>query len=262
MSDKLSKRISLGCIPYINALPFSLQLAKHKEIDLYTASPAELLTLLIHRKLNNALTSSFGAISHKLNYLPDFGIAAHKRILSVNLYTVPTFFNGKHTRLVSTQESRSSIELLKILCHYLWRVPIPEILRLPTHEVIQQSSDNCTGLLLIGDAALHHPKIPGFTTYDLAAGWYDLTQLPFVFAIILHNTSGKEESLLSQVFTKALNYFETHPQEVVQEAYQRTRLPKPLLQEYFTLCQYKLEDEHYESLARFQTYHEALCQSA
>ncbi|AAD18654.1 hypothetical protein CpB0535 [Chlamydia pneumoniae TW-183] len=262
MSNQLQPCISLGCVSYINSFPLSLQLIKRNDIRCVLAPPADLLNLLIEGKLDVALTSSLGAISHNLGYVPGFGIAANQRILSVNLYAAPTFFNSPQPRIAATLESRSSIGLLKVLCRHLWRIPTPHILRFITTKVLRQTPENYDGLLLIGDAALQHPVLPGFVTYDLASGWYDLTKLPFVFALLLHSTSWKEHPLPNLAMEEALQQFESSPEEVLKEAHQHTGLPPSLLQEYYALCQYRLGEEHYESFEKFREYYGTLYQQA
>ncbi|WP_100934610.1 menaquinone biosynthesis protein [Candidatus Chlamydia corallus] len=260
MPDQLEPRISLGCVNYINSFPFSLELIKRDDLDCFLAPPADLLNFLIEGKLDVALTSSLGTISHKLSYIRGFGIAAHQRILSVNLYAAPTFFTSPQPRIAATLESRSSIGLFKILCRHLWHVPTPHILRFTTTEVLTQTPANYDGLLLIGDAALKHPEIPGFTTHDLASGWYDLTKLPFVFALLLHRTSWEENPLPNLALEEALEHFESSPENVLQKAHKHTGLNPSLLEEYYTLCHYRLGEEHYESLEQFREYYGTLYQ--
>ncbi|SPN73634.1 Putative periplasminc binding protein (DUF178) [Chlamydia serpentis] len=262
MSDQFERRINFGCVNYINSFPFSLELVKREDLRCVLAPPAQLLALLIDDKLDVALTSSLGTISNNLGYIPGFGIAAHQQILSVNLYAAPTFFTASQPRIAATLESRSSIGLFKVLSKYLWCVPTPHILRFPTTKVVRQTPEDYDGLLLIGDAALSYPEIPGFITLDLASGWYELTKLPFVFAVLLHNTSWKENPLPNLALEEALKRFESSPEEVVRKAHEHTGLNPSLLKKYYTLCHYRLGEEHYASLKKFREYYGILYQQA
>ncbi|AAP04980.1 menaquinone biosynthesis protein [Chlamydia caviae] len=260
MSDELERRITLGCVSYINAFPFSLELAKHKEILLHTAPPADLLGKLLDGSLQFALTSAVGLLTHPLGTLPGFGIAAYKKILSVNLYAASTFFTSEKLRIAATKESRSSVMLLNILCQHLWKTPIPEIIQLTSDKVIEKSEEY-DGLLLIGDKALRHPHVPGFTTYDLAQGWYELTQLPFVFAVVLSNNP-QGSAIVQAALESSLSHFEVHPEAAIAQAIERSQLPEALIKEYYSLCRYRLREEDYEGLERFREYYATIHQQA
>ncbi|WP_375793568.1 menaquinone biosynthesis protein [Chlamydia sp. 12-01] len=260
MSDKLERRITLGCVSYINAFPFSLELAKCKDILLHTAPPADLLGKLLDGSLQFALTSAVGLLTHPLGKLPGFGIAAHKKILSVNLYAASTFFTSEKLRIAATKESRSSVMLLNVLCRHLWNIPIPEIIQLSSDEVVEKA-DEYDGLLLIGDKALHHPYVPGFATYDLAQGWYELTQLPFVFAVVLTNNP-QGSDIVQAALESSLSYFESHPEAAIAKAIERTQLPEARVKEYYSLCRYRLREEDYAGLERFREYYATIYQQA
>ncbi|BAE81549.1 conserved hypothetical protein [Chlamydia felis Fe/C-56] len=260
MSDKLERRITLGCVSYINAFPFSLELAKREDILLHTAPPANLLGKLLDGSLQFALTSAAGLLTHPFGKIPGFGIAAYKKILSVNLYAASTFFTSEKLRIAATKESRSSVMLLDILCRHLWNTSIPEIIQLPADEVIEKAG-NYDGLLLIGDKALHHPHIPGFATYDLAQGWYELTQLPFVFAVVLSNNP-QGSDVVQSALESSLHYFETHPEACIERAKERSQLPQDLIQEYYSLCRYRLREEDYAGLEKFREYYATIYQRA
>ncbi|WP_201456715.1 menaquinone biosynthesis protein [Chlamydia sp. 17-3921] len=260
MSHKFSNSVTFGCVSYINALPFSLQLLSNAKMKLVLAPPAKLLSKLLNNEIDLALTSAVGAISHKLRYLPGWGIAAYKRIQSVNLYASPTFFSSPEPRIAITKESRSSVALLRILCQNLWQIPTPRMYSCSSSEVATSSPDTYEGLLLIGDSALKHPTIPGFTTYDLVQSWDELTGLPFVFAVVLCNPSWKENSLPILTLNAAFSHFERSPKEVLETAHKRTSLSYQQLEQYYSLCRYRLEDEDYAGLKIFKKYYETLYQ--
>ncbi|EPP35433.1 menaquinone biosynthesis family protein [Chlamydia ibidis] len=259
MSNKLKKRLAFGCVSYINALPFSLELSKIDDIHLITAPPADLLSRLVQKEFAFALTSSVGIMSHSLNSIRGFGIAAHKEILSVNLHASSCFFSSPSLRIAVTRESRSSVILLNILCHYLWKTPQPEIIELTPEDILSPSGQEYDGCLLIGDSALHNPEIPGFVTYDLAKAWYDLTQLPFVFAMVLTNSSNSHD-IIRDTLDTALSSFERSSEYVIRYAQDRSHLPEDLLRKYYKLCRYRLEDDDYAGFRKFQQYYADLHQ--
>lgn len=259
MSDKFQKRIAIGCVSYINALPFSLGLAKRNDVLLHTAPPANLIPQLLTGKLQCALTSSLGAFIYSLHSFSGFGIAAYKKILSVNLYATPKFFSKKKLRIGATKESLSSLYLLNILCKYLWDTPLPHIIQLTSDAILTASPEDYDGLLLIGDQALRSPNLPGFSTYDLAQGWYELTHLPFVFAVILSSTL-QEKDIVQAAFEHAFHQYETSPHEVLTQAKQQSQLSEKQIQEYYSLCRYRLQEDDNEGLKKFREYYDKIYQ--
>lgn len=259
MSDQLQKRIAIGCVSYINALPFSLGLAKIQDVILHTAPPADLIPQILKGKLRYALTSSLGSVLYPLHAFSRFGIAAYKKILSVNLYATPKFFSKGALRIGVTKESLSSQYLLNILCKYLWETPLPHTVQLTSDAILTASPEEYDGLLLIGDQALHSPHLPGFSTYDLAQGWYELTHLPFVFAAILSSTL-QEKDTVQAAFAHALHQYETSPHAVFTQAQQQSQLSKKQIQEYYSLCRYRLQEDDIEGFQKFRKYYGKIAQ--
>ncbi len=262
MSYQLKKRLAFGCVNYINALPFSLELAKKKDILLDLEPPAFLLKKLIKGDLRMALTSAFGGVSHPFSQVEGFGIAAYQRIMSVTLYAKESFFSPKERiRLAATHDSRSSLILLLILCCYIWDLPCPDIDFYAPQDLIQLPSDIYDGLLLIGDAALRHPTLAPYRSYDLATVWSEATQLPFVFATVLSSDTSMIP-YMKEVLDNALSVFEQNPQHVLYIAQERTQLPIDLLTRYYHLCRYRLHDTDYAGLEKFKEYYGKIQQEA
>lgn len=254
MSHQLRPRLTFGCVHYINALPFSLALAHHPSLHRVLAPPHQLLQMLSQRSVDVALTSSVGSLLPDHTWLPPFGIAAHRRVLSVNLYATSVFFS-RPSRVAIPQESRSSSMLLRILSHHVWGQSNHQYIPFPSEEIPSLSPHHYDGLLLIGDLALQHPKLPSFESYDLAREWYSWTQLPFVFAALLTLETHPTSYHLLPYLEEALSRFEQdskYRNSVLQVAHQHTQVSIPTLHEYFSLLQYRLTDEHYESLNLFR----------
>lgn len=224
--------MKIGVVDYLNALPFSLpyRLEQLQSDCTFTyATPSELNRLLKEGHLDAALTSS----ATSLPFLPAYGIASQKEILSVNLYLSGSF----EGRIGITSESATSVELLKILCRFHWHVE-PTFLSL--------CSPNLDGFLLIGDAALH--SFPEYKRIDLASAWYEMTALPFVFALISLR-EGIEYT--GEEFEKALIWSESHREELLLFASKRSGLPTSLLKKYYQICRYRLGDKEREGLKVF-----------
>ncbi len=198
-----------------------------------------------NQTLDIALTSAVQYFDGNFKRIPRFGIAAHDKILSVNLYSPcdPTDLTGM--RIGLTPESASASSLLRVLCAHIWEVT-PEFVSLETpHDAF----------LLIGDQALKQQYIPGYQTYDLASAWAQATALPFVFALF----SARKEldtHQLSLLLEEAFKWSQSHFEVIEEEAISRSSLPKELIQRYYQACHYCLGEreladlKHSEGFAR------------
>lgn len=238
---------SFGFIDFIHSYPLNGAFRLNK-IDpcahLSYETPKVLATLLKAQKLDGAFISLTDYLEG--DFLPtSYGIAAEKSILSVNLYLKKERLHDG-ARIGVTPLSRTSILLLKILCHYFWRVT-------PLFETLDRARPFSAydGVLLIGDEALKQLIIPEFITYDLADLWYQYTQLPFVFALLALQKETKATPFLQKI-GESLEFAKSHPQKILSLAQEKTGLPEDLIQKYYTLCHFVLDERHHTSITLFK----------
>ncbi|MCH9626680.1 MAG: Chorismate dehydratase [Chlamydiales bacterium] len=235
----------IGMVEYINALPFHLpfRLGEIKtEASITYGIPSAVNAQLRAGKLDMALTSCAEYFDGPYQLLPGFCIGACKEILSVNLYTRLPKLDG--ATIAVTHHSATSIALLKVLCHHFWKVE-PTFIPLEREKPLTHYD----AFLLIGDEALEQLTIPGYQTIDLASAWYEATQLPFVFAVFAqrggaHDHSGELEA--------SLQWSEANRGRLIHEAHLQSGLAPELIDRYYTLCRYRLEDKEREGLNLFQ----------
>jgi len=137
----------------------------------------------------------------------DYCIGAEGAVASVCIFSeVPI---DKVTRVYLDYQSRTSVELAKILLKEYWQV---------SPELVHASAgfeDNIRGTeaaLVIGDRSLQQRKI-STCIYDLAEAWKNHTGLPFVFAAWVSNTP-LDESFVNS-FNAANEYGVQHISEVI-----------------------------------------------
>lgn len=109
--------------------------------------------------------------------ISDYCIAADGDVDSVLLVsTVPL---PEIRTILMDKESRTSVQLARILARDYWKIPATFREQAPE----QDFSDSATveAAVLIGDKALEHRGRYPYV-YDLAGAWKDHTGLPFVFA--------------------------------------------------------------------------------
>jgi len=163
----------VGSVPYLNAVP----LTRGLEEQILFAPPSELARLLQRDELDAALVSLTEVLLHDRYDILD-GIAV------ASLGEVKSVFLAHRQPLAEVREiycdtaSLSSLNLLKVLLAE--NGLRPELRPLPDY----QSAPSLDNVLLIGDAALEFARSnPPHELWDLGAAWFDLTGLPFVYAV-------------------------------------------------------------------------------
>jgi chorismate dehydratase len=163
----------VGSVPYLNAVP----LTRGLEEQVRFAPPSELAQLLARDELDAALLSITEVLLHDRYDVLD-GVAV------ASLGEVKSVFVAHRQPLEEMREiycdtaSLASVNLLKVLLaeHRLK----PELRPLPGYD----SAATLDNVLLIGDPALHFARSgQPHEIWDLGAAWFDLTRLPFVYAV-------------------------------------------------------------------------------
>jgi chorismate dehydratase len=163
----------VGSVPYLNAVP----LTRGLEEQIHFAPPSELARLLERDELDAALLSITEVLLRDRYDILD-GVAV------ASLGEVQSVFLAHRQPLEEIREiycdtaSLASVNLLKVLLAE--RGLAPALLPLGGYETAA-ALDN---VLLIGDPALRFLRAaPAHGIWDLGAAWFDLTQLPFVYAV-------------------------------------------------------------------------------
>jgi chorismate dehydratase len=239
--------LKLGCIEYINTLPLIYPL-KYKIIpsDLFLIfdNPVNLNHKLFNHKLNYSFVSSVLYLKNKSRFKPlyPFGIAAKKMVQSVLLYTKKLPI----TEIAVTEESATSVELLKIICKKNWGVN-PKLIKLS--DPLKHDA-----FLIIGDRALKEYH-PGYHCFDLASLWYNIYEKPFPFSLLIAQiyVSDDECQYLKMIIDKSLAWSFKNLNEVINYGAQKLKLPKKIIENYFNTLNYRFSNEEIDSLQIFET---------
>lgn len=163
----------VGSVKALNAVP----LTRGLEEEILYAPPARLAEMLQCDELDAALVSIVEPILHDRYDVLD-GIAV------ASLGEVQSVFLAHREPLEAVKEvfcdpaSLTSVKLLQVLLAE--RGLYPEFKPLPDYA----SAGERAFVLLIGDAALDFRRGPhDHAIWDLGTAWYELTQLPFVYAV-------------------------------------------------------------------------------
>lgn len=183
------------------SLPYRL-LSSLDYVEYSESSPAENARMLHEGEVDIALIPATEFAIHGGYVGLDFGIAGVSKIDAVFLYG-QSLLEDLHTVLLDAN-SNSSVCLLRLLFMEIG-LAVPKLVRVQ-HDTILSRVDPGVGALVTGDKALN-----SFGEYplslDLAAEWFKLTKLPFVFCVWAarsNKLTRKIDSDLNTVFHRAI----------------------------------------------------------
>ena len=163
----------VGSVPYLNAVP----LTRGLESQIEFIPPAQLAEKLRRGDLDAALVSITEVLFHDgYDVLDGIAVASLGEVFSVFLaHRVPL---EQVTEVFCDTASLTSVNLLRVLLAE--RGLKPEFKPLPSYAEAGQHD----AVLLIGNPAIEFRRAPHtHEIWDLGAAWFELTQLPFVYAV-------------------------------------------------------------------------------
>jgi len=163
----------IGSVQYLNAVP----LTRGLEGQVIFTTPVRLAEMLRRDELDAALVSSAEVLlTDRYDILDGVAIASLGEVYSVFLaHCIPL---EKITEVFCDPASITSVNLLKVLLAE--RGLKPEFKSLPDYD----SAAARDAVLLIGDRAIDFQRATHVhEIFDLGTAWYELTRLPFVYAV-------------------------------------------------------------------------------
>lgn len=252
--------LRVGKIEYLNTVPvyygFLTGKVDSSGLEFVEDVPTELNRMLRERLLDISVISSYEYLTNSQNYLllPNFSISAKKRVISVLfLSTVP--IHQLHRKDVwLTKSSMTSRELLKYLLKDVYGVE-------PNYHYYSikngNLSKNPTALLTIGDDALKTLGTEKFPfRYDLAEEWYNLFNLPFVFALWAVRRKSfeeKREEVMSfyKKLTESKQVGISSSKEICQKYASRLSISQEVCRKYLEQLIFDFGKEELEGLELF-----------
>jgi chorismate dehydratase len=240
----LQTKIRVGAVNYLNTKPL-LYGFEHgmmaEEVDVKIDYPSKIASMLLENTIDVGLVPVAVIPEMKEHYIiSDYCIGCDGAVASVCLFSeVPL---DKIEKVLLDYQSRTSIDLLKILVKQYWKInPVFE----ETSGEYQSKISGTTAALIIGDRALRQRKISPYI-YDLGLEWKKFTGLPFVFAAWI--TNKKLDPSFIAAFNKAnlagLQQIDKVVKENIYEFFN--------LESYYTCyISYQLDDKKKTALKRF-----------
>lgn len=163
----------IGSVPYLNSVP----LTRGIEHQTTFKPPSELAEMLERDELDAALVSvSEVVLKDRYDVLDGVAVASLGEVMSVFVaHRVPL---EQATEIYCDKASLASVNLLKVLLAE--KGLSPELKQLESYD--DAKDKDC--VLLIGNPAIDFRRADHeHELWDLGAAWYELTNLPFVFAV-------------------------------------------------------------------------------
>ena len=193
----MERKIRVGAVSYLNTKPliYGFEHGMMAEsVELKIDFPSKIAGMLLEDEIDVGLIPVAIIPEMKEHYIiSDYCISCDGAVASVGLFSdVPL---NKIEKILLDYQSRTSVELLKILVKDYWNIdPVIEM----TVGEYQSKISGTTAALIIGDRALEQRKVSPYI-FDLGLEWKKFTGLPFVFAAWVSNKK------LDPNFTDAFN---------------------------------------------------------
>ena len=219
-------KIKVGIVNYLNTKPLLYGIEHSPVIDsieLIQDHPANIAAALIKGNIDLGLIPVAVIPQMQEHYIiSDYCIGCNGAVASVCLFSdVPV---EQIEKIYLDPQSRTSVELLKILLKEYWNVN-PQLISSAETNHLPYIKET-TGGLVIGDRSFEQRLVSKYI-YDLGEGWKQLTGLPFVFAAWVSNKP------LTETFIQLFNEANKHGLENIQKVIAETSFTLYDLTEYF-----------------------------
>ena len=167
------KPFRVGSVPYLNAVP----LTRGLEDEIQFVTPSKLAEMLRRDELDAALVSVTEVLLHdRYDVLDGVAIASLGEVRSV--FVAHRYPIAEVREIFCDPASLTSVNLLRVLLAE--RGIQAELIPLPDYE----TAPSCDAVLLIGDRAIDFSRAEhDHQIWDLGTAWFELTKLPFVYAV-------------------------------------------------------------------------------
>lgn len=242
----------LGVPRYANTAPLYHFLEEGDGIAFRYGVPTELNQWLLEGSVDMSLVSSYFYLKNakELRPLPDFSVADLGPVYSVNLFHRKPW--SELRRVALTTESATSVRLLQYLLEAdgVQAELVPEqggLELLERYDAVLLIGDRAIvtyfGLLSIIPESVHQvpTQIEGVRITDLSMKWFDLTRLPFVFAVWATRKSAPPPPEVIRRLRAARSLGLGNLAAVAGTEAQRLHVPERLMQHYLWNFRYHLE---------------------
>lgn len=246
--SRLTQHHRIAALPYFNSRPLIAGLDDVPEIDLCKAAPCDTREMLASGQIDAAIlpTIDLQRSSSPLTVLPAGCIASAGTVLTVRIFSQVRPVRI-HTLWVDN-ESHTSVALAQVLWYQLFKRRLHVIPFSPDRWDI---AEDAQAVLMIGDKVVTSPPIGYDFQFDLGRMWFEMTGLPFVFAVWAAGQHTDHDELF-QVLSAARRDGQDNLDEIARRCAPLHGWPEDLAHRYYNSnLQFDFTDAHREGMEEF-----------
>ncbi len=184
-------------MPYLNSEVF-YHVLDPDSCELVTAPPRAMAAAVERGELDGGPlpVAEVFRLGEAVREVGELGVACHGPALSVLLMSELPIEELDGQKIAVTEDTATSVQLIRVLANEHWKI---------APELVPQCGD-APAKLVIGDEANQLKKSGDWPhVYDLAEAWYEMTQLPFVFAVwaLRSDVSDEQHAAFEQALADA-----------------------------------------------------------
>jgi chorismate dehydratase len=248
--------IRIGKIPYLNCILFFHGLENEPGVSLEPLVPRALSSAASEGEVDAGPVPLVTAweIEERFQPLGEFCISTIDRARSILFFSKRPFDQLDDAEIGVTNETSTSVRLLRALLAHAWRVRPARFTRVDW--------PNNDAFLLIGDEALVHRR--GVKDYphvaDLGDVWYKWTGLPFVFARWMVRTTlpDADKARLVTMLDQSLAEGWSHFERVVSPRAQDLHMTIEEMRVYLQGFRFRMTAAEHQAIGKFRQLDEAM----
>lgn len=235
--------IRLGAVPYVNALPFTVPIEGRSRAEIMLDVPSRLPGLLSEDRVDAILVSSIFALTQPdLVCVEGTGIASSGAVQTVKLICGVEPVDIRSMR--PDPASMTSNALAQIILAECYGV------RLPIDSTQERANTEADCRVIIGDPGMYPKESPGEIQLDLGEEWFNLTGLPFTYALWVAKTGIERE--VGELLRSSIDEFYSNPDDVLASAVEKSGWSEDVVRRYlFETIDFRLEARHMQGLSEF-----------
>lgn len=238
--------MKIGEIRYANVYPVFYYLKKIEGYSFVRGTPSFLNKMIREGGVDVGVCSSIEYARNPGKYIiiPDISISSVGDVKSVCMFSNKNIENLENATVYLTEESGTSVVLLKILLKYYFNVNVN----------FTNDFHNNDAVLLIGDKALFSYYNNDYNhVYDLGFHWYKFSGYPFVFALWIADSKLEDTGEIKRL-GKNLSDIKVNTQKnlaALLDEYSFKGLTSYQILDYWDIIDYNLTEKHIYGLIKF-----------
>ena len=243
--------LKLGVVPYLNALPLYRVLDVRDDIQIIAAVPSKLSQILERGEVDVALlpvVEHFRGVGETI--ISNSCIGCTREVQSVLLFSNVPF--GEIKTVALDTSSRTSVALTNVILADSFGLA-PQFYNAPPQ--LETMLRSCDAALLIGDPALLAAQnVPREQrVLDLGRAWFELTQLPFVFAAWVSRRGLQNSEEIVRLLDDARASGTSQIERLARDASETSPFSQETIESYFRHnIEYSMTEAHRQGMEEFR----------